>query len=66
MVNHGILLLAAVLVSTYLGLIGSMANTGTLFVLSGVLLLGLGGFLERRRRTLLHLIRLNPLSHPAP
>lgn len=66
MINHGILLLAAVLISTYLGLIGSMANTGTLFVLSGVLLLGLGGFLERRRRNLLQRIRLSPLSHPTP
>lgn len=62
MVNQAILLLAAVVVSTYLGLIGSMADTGAFFVVSGILLIGFAAFLERRRRAWLRAVRQRPTA----
>jgi len=42
-----------VVIAAYITLIGSMARTGLVFIVSGVFLLVFGGYLERKRRTLL-------------
>lgn len=65
LVNLGMVLVAGVVISTYLGLLGSMAETGTFFVVSGILLIGFGAFLERRRRDLLHQVRLGQTAGTA-
>lgn len=53
LVNLGIAALALNLITTYLQLIVSMAQTGLLFVVSGVFLIALGIYLEKKRRALL-------------
>lgn len=53
MVNLGMLMVGAVVIAAYITLIGSMARTGMVFVVSGVFLLVFGGYLERKRRSLL-------------
>ncbi len=60
MVNSGILTIAAVVISTYIALISSMAQTGLVFIGSGVLLIGFSVYLERNRRRLIQSIRLQP------
>ncbi len=59
MVNLGMGAIAAVIIATYLVLIGTMAQTGLIFVVSGVFLIGLAVLLERKRRTLLR--RIHPV-----
>ena len=63
LVNLGIAGIALNLVTTYLQLIVSMAQTGLMFVVSGVLLIGLGVYLEKKRRALLHRFQ-SPASPP--
>lgn len=60
MVNLGIAAIAAVVISTYIALISSMAQTGLVFIGSGILLIGFGIFLERNRRRLIQSIRIQP------
>ncbi len=43
--------------------VGSMARTGLMFVISGVFLIGFGLFLEHKRRALVRQIRL-PAAPP--
>ena len=63
LVNLGIAGIALNLITTYLQLIVSMAQTGLMFVVSGVLLIGLGVYLEKKRRALLHRFQ-SPASPP--
>lgn len=65
LVNLGVTLIAVVIFGTFLSLIGSMARTGLMFVVSGALLIALGWFLETRRRALLRQMH-SPASIPNP
>ncbi len=57
LVNLGVGFVALHIITTYIQLIGSMARTCTLFVISGVLLIALGVFLEKQRRALMRQIK---------
>ena len=63
--NLGITFVALHIISIYLNLIGTMAQTGLMFVISGVFLLVFGVYLEKKRRALMKHIRLAPEA-PAP
>ena len=52
MVNLGVAFLALDIIACYLNLFGSMAHTGLVFLFGGVFLIGLGIYLEKKRRTL--------------
>jgi len=58
MVNMGIIFIALNLIATYLVLIGSMAQTGLMFVVSGVFLIAFGIYLEKKRRALMRRMSL--------
>jgi len=58
LINLGITLVALVIVTTYLTLIGSMGRTGLVFILSGLFLIVFGIYLEKQRRQLLERIRV--------
>jgi uncharacterized membrane protein len=64
LVNAGVTFLALDIITTYFNLIGSMARTGTMFVLSGVFLIVFGIYLEKKRRTLMKQIK-SPISKEA-
>lgn len=57
-VNLGVSLIAADVILTYFTLIGSMAQTGLIFLVSGVFLIAFGIYLEKRRRVLLGRLRV--------
>ncbi len=57
MVNLGIALVAAVILSTYVLLVGTMGQTGLVFVVSGVFFLAFGVYMEKQRRKLLRRMR---------
>jgi uncharacterized membrane protein len=52
MVNSGTLLIGGVMLSAYIELFGSMAETGMVFLVGGIFMIGLGIYLEKQRRTL--------------
>lgn len=56
-VNQGVALVGLVILATYLTLIGSMGQTGFVFIVSGVFLIAFGIYLEKQRRKLLGRIR---------
>ena len=56
-INSGVVAIGADIVAIYIGLVGSMGRTGLVFVLGGLLLLGLGIWLERKRRQWMQRIR---------
>lgn len=56
LVNLGMAFIALDITATYLTLLGSMAHTGLVFVVSGVFLIAFGTYLEKKRRTLLRRI----------
>ena len=60
LVNLGVVFIALDIVATYLGLIGSMAFTGLIFVFSGLFLIVFAVFLERKRRALMKAIQAQP------
>jgi len=53
LVNLGVMFIALDIIAAYLGLFGSMAFTGMMFVASGVFLIVFGVYLEKRRRKLM-------------
>lgn len=57
LVNVGVVFIALDIIAAYIGLFGTMARTGLMFVLSGVFLLAFGVYLERKRRALLKQIK---------
>jgi uncharacterized membrane protein len=62
LVNVGLVFLALDVIATYIGLIGSMGKTGVVFVGSGVFLILLAVFLERKRRGLMSQIRATTMA----
>ncbi len=62
MVNAGVVFIALDIIATYLGLFGSMARTGLMFLISGIFLIALGVYLEQKRRALLK--QLKPKGQP--
>ena len=57
LVNLGILFVALDIVAAYIGLFGTMARTGLMFVVSGVFLILFGVYLEKKRRKLMKQIK---------
>jgi uncharacterized membrane protein len=57
MVNLGIAFIALDIIATYIRLIGSMARTGLMFLISGVFLIVFGIYLEKKRRRLMARIK---------
>ncbi len=55
--NLGVVMVAALIITAYLDLFGSMATTGWMFLLSGVFLIAFGIYLEKKRRALLRRMR---------
>ncbi len=53
LVNLGVSFIALDIVAIYIGLFGSMAFTGTMFIISGVFLILFAVFLEKKRRALM-------------
>lgn len=64
-VNLAMVMIALIIISAYITLMGSMARTGLVFLAGGVLLIAVGVFLEKRRRILLQGIRVTK-SREAP
>jgi hypothetical protein len=62
LVNLGVVFVALDIIATYIGLIGSMGKTGVVFVGSGVFLILLAVFLERKRRVLMSQIRATAIT----
>lgn len=58
LVNLGIAFIALDIVASYIGLFGTMARTGAMFLVSGVFLIVFGVYLERKRRGLMKKIKL--------
>jgi len=57
LVNVGVVFIALTIIATYIGLFGTMARTGLMFVVSGVFLIAFGVYLESKRRALLKQIK---------
>ena len=56
-VNLAVIFIALDLIAIYLGLFGSMAFTGLMFIVSGVFLILFAVFLEKKRRALMNQIK---------
>jgi sulfite exporter TauE/SafE len=56
-VNLGVVFIALDIIAAYLGLFGTMAFTGMMFVVSGVFLIVFGVYLEKKRRNLMKQIK---------
>ena len=57
LVNLAVIFIALDLIAIYLGLFGSMAFTGLMFIVSGVFLISFAVFLEKKRRALMNQIK---------
>jgi uncharacterized membrane protein len=57
LVNLGVVFIALDIIAAYCDLLGSMARTGLMFVVSGVFLILFGVYLEKKRRTLMKQIK---------
>lgn len=57
LVNAAVVFIALDIVAAYIGLFGTMAMTGLMFVVSGIFLLAFGVYLEKKRRVLMKQIR---------
>jgi uncharacterized membrane protein len=53
MVNLGVIFIALDILAAYLDLFGSMAQTGVMFLISGIFLIVFGVYLEKKRRALM-------------
>ncbi len=60
LVNLGVAFIALDIIAAYLGLFGTMAFTGLMFVVSGVFLIVFGVYLEKKRRKLMKQIKSPP------
>lgn len=60
LVNLGIAFIALDIIAAYIGLFGTMARTGLMFVVSGVFLIVFGVYLEKKRRALMKQIKSPP------
>ena len=57
LVNLGIVFIALDIIAAYFDLLGSMARTGVMFLLSGIFLIVFGVYLEKKRRKLMRQIQ---------
>jgi uncharacterized membrane protein len=57
LVNLGVISIALDMIATYIGLFGSMAFTGMMFIISGAFLILFAVFLEKKRRALMKQIK---------
>jgi uncharacterized membrane protein len=57
LVNLGVVFIALDIIAAYIGLFGTMARTGLMFVVSGVFLIVFGVYLEKKRRKLMNQIK---------
>lgn len=57
LVNLGVVFIGLDIVAAYIGLFGTMARTGLMFVVSGVFLILFGVYLEKKRRKLMQQIK---------
>jgi uncharacterized membrane protein len=57
LVNLGVVFIALDMIAAYIGLFGTMARTGLMFVVSGVFLILFGVYLEKKRRKLMKQIK---------
>ena len=57
LVNLGVVFIALDIIAAYIGLFGTMAFTGMMFVVSGVFLILFGVYLEQKRRKLMRQIK---------
>jgi len=57
LVNLGVVFIALDMIAAYIGLFGTMARTGLMFVVSGVLLIVFGVYLEKKRRKFMQQIQ---------
>ena len=57
LVNLGVVFIALDIMASYIGLFGTLAMTGLMFVVSGVFLIGFGVYLEKKRRALMKRIK---------
>lgn len=64
LVNLGVTFIALDIIATYIGLFGSMAFTGLMFVISGVFLILFAVFLEKNRRKLMKRIKATRETRP--
>jgi uncharacterized membrane protein len=64
LVNIGVTFIALDIIATYIGLFGSMAFTGLMFILSGVFLILFAVFLEKKRRSLMKQIKASKEAQP--
>jgi uncharacterized membrane protein len=62
LVNLGVIVVALDVIAVYVGLFGSMAFTGVMFIVSGVFLILFAVFLEKKRRALMLKMKSNPES----
>lgn len=60
LVNLGVVFIALDIIAAYIGLFGTMARTGLMFVVSGVFLMVFGVYLEKKRRALMKQIKSPP------
>jgi len=58
-VNAGITFIALDIIAAYIGLFGSMARTGMMFLVSGIFLIVFGVYLEKKRRKLMEQIKIS-------
>ena len=61
-INLGMGFIALNIVTRYFLLFGSMLDGGVFFIVTGLLVLGLGWYLERKRRTLVGTVRKEATS----
>ncbi|HTR42554.1 MAG TPA: DUF2157 domain-containing protein [Pseudomonadales bacterium] len=59
LVNLCIVFIGLDIIATYFDLFGSMARTGTMFLISGIFLIVFGAYLEKKRRKLTKQIKLS-------
>jgi hypothetical membrane protein len=57
LVNLGVVFIALDILAAYCDLVGSMARTGVMFLISGVFLIVFGVYLEKKRRALMQQIK---------
>ena len=64
LVNLGIVFIALDIIAAYGDLLGSMARTGLMFLISGIFLIVFGVYLEKKRRKLMKQIKSPPEGLP--
>lgn len=64
-VNLGIAFIALNIITRYIDLFGTMLRGGLFFIVTGILVIALGIFLERKRRAWIATVRANKLDQPS-